>query len=168
MNKMKVLLTKKLRPYTDIYVDGKLMTPKRIKEDKKNGFIYETDKPTCDIVVKSYSRYQTKLWLILEIFYFIISIFGIFDMRFDKYCYTTHCKMRVTVGENTKLVMRVIAPRNDGVVARVETDAKVEVIENEYHIDREAVKKQKLAKKCKIVLIVAVVVFAILKGFSII
>ena len=161
MNIVNVTLGKKLKPFTDIFIDGKLMTPKKLKGSKKTGFSYFTDKNYADIEIKSYSRFQSKMWFVVEMFFYIISIFGIFDQRFDKFCYTTHCKIRVEATPDTKLNLRVISPRNEGVVVRVESENAFEAIENQYLIDREAAKKQKLLKKSKIVLVLAIIVIAV-------
>ena len=161
MNVLNVTLGKKLRPYTDIFVDGKLMTPKKIKGSKKTGFSHFTKKNYADIEVRSYSRFQSKLWFIMEMFFYIISVFGIFDQKFDKFCYTTHCKIRVQTSTETNIALRVINPRNNGVVVRVETEAPYEALENEYIVDRDSVKKQKMLNKCKIALVLLVVIVAI-------
>ncbi|MBO7218539.1 MAG: hypothetical protein J6V40_01020 [Clostridia bacterium] len=161
MNIVNVTLGKKLRPFTDIFIDGKLMTPKKLKGSKKTGFWHKTDKNYADIEIKTYSRFQSKMWFIVEMLFFIISVFGIFDQRFDKFCYTTHCKVRVQVNAETNVALRVITPRNNGVVARVETDVAYEAIENEYIIDRDALKKQKLLNKGKIAIVLLVIACAV-------
>ena len=163
MSNVKVTLSKKLRPLTEIYIDGVLMSPKKQKSTKKYGFSYTTDKRYCEIEVRSYSRFQTRLWLLWELLFFVVSVFGIFDVRYGKFTYNTYCKMQVDVANDTDILLRVMDPRNNGVVARIETDAKVNILDNEYIIDRVAKKKQKVLNVFKVLLILAIVAIVIAK-----
>ena len=160
MNNLNIILKEKLRPYTDVMIDNEIVVPKKVKKG-----VYKIDYPTenssVTLHVRSYSRYQTKWWFVLEIFYFLISIFGIFDQRFDKYCYTTHCKINLGVSNQTDIKLRIVSPRNNGVVVKIESDLQVQEIENVYKIDEVAKNKQKKLIIGKAFTVLAVVALGI-------
>lgn len=165
MNVLDITLTKKLRPYTDIYLDGEIINVKKRK--KQYVAQHSTANSTSELTIKSYSRFQTKFWWLLEIFYFLISVFGIFDQRFGKYCYTTHCKIKLNLNEQTNIKLRVIEPRNNGAVVKVESDVDFEEIENIYKIDRGIEKKTRILRTSKIftfLIVVALVVTLVTLG----
>ena len=159
MNILNLTLTKKLRPFTDIYLDGEIIVPKR----KKRKYVAEhsTNNDTAELVIKSYSRFQTRWWFFIEMFFFLVSIFGIFDQRFGKYCYTTHCKFKINLQSETNVKLRIISPRSNGAVVKVESDCETQEIENIYKIDEKAKKGQKTLRIFKIITALVILAVAI-------
>ncbi|MBQ7351667.1 MAG: hypothetical protein IJW59_02220 [Clostridia bacterium] len=156
MKSINFKLNKKLRPYTEIYLDGKLVKPQ--KKSKKEYIIsHSTEKDVCQLEIVSFSRFNSKLWFLMEIFYFLISIFGIFDQRFEKFCYTTHCKVNFKLREENNVLLRVVQPRNNCEAVKVETDIEYQAVENICLIDQKAKKKQKFLKFAKIAVVVIIV-----------
>lgn len=155
MNSLNLTLTKKLKPYTDVYIDDEIVKPKKHKKLYKAEYI--TEKSSVELVIKSYSRFQTRWWFFIEMFFFLISIFGVFDQRFGKYCYTTHCKVNLKLQNETNVKLRIVAPRSEGPVVKVETDCEFEEVENIYHIDQKAKKRQKLLRVFKVLTFIAIV-----------
>ena len=159
MNILNLTLSKKLRPYTDVYVDGEIINFKK----KKKRYIAEhsSHNETAELIIKSYSRYQTRWWFLIEMFFFLVSIFGVFDQRFGKYCYTTHCKIKLNLQSETNVKLRIITPRNNGAVVKVEGDCESEEVENIYKIDETAKKRQKILKISKIITFVAILALVV-------
>jgi len=161
MNTLTISMTKKLRPYTDLYIDDKIVKPKRVKR-KLYKVEYQTEDTTAQIKVVTYSRMNTKLWFLIEMFYFLISVFGIFDQRFGKFCYITKCQVNVELQQNTNIGLRLIEPRNNGPVIKVDGGANVEEVFNYYSIDEKAKKHKKILRISKIITVILAIAILII------
>lgn len=148
MNNLTLTVTKKIKPYTFLTVDGEAIKPK-YKRGIGTAKI-QTDKPQVEITYKCFSRFDTKLWWLLEIFYFIISVFGLFDLRFGKHEYVTNYKATLTLSEDTKVKVHIPNPKNGGPVLKLTTDANVVEESNVYEIDQKIKKRQKILLIAKI------------------
>ena len=146
-----------MRPYTDVYLDGQRIRPKKYSKCKY-GVQYDTDKDNVELTIKSYSRLHSRFWLIIELFFFVISIFGILDEKFGKFTYETHCKINLSVNDNTNVNLRINAPLNNRKVVNCESDNKIEEIENTYIIDNVAKKRNKILSISKILTVMAVAI----------
>jgi len=70
--KLNLNINGNIRPYTDIYLDGQRIKTKKIAKNKY-GIEYETTQNTVELYIQSYSRLHARFWLLIELFYFIIS-----------------------------------------------------------------------------------------------
>lgn len=162
MGNVIITLKGKMRPYTDILVNDKVLKFKKVKKQRKTySAVYETEDNNVELLVKSYSFLHTGLWFIGEMFFFIISVFGIFDMIKSRHTYNTNCKIKVNVDGETNINLKLLNPRNNEAVIKYETDANIEEIENNYTFDAVAKKRKKILKIFKILTILSFIIAGI-------
>ncbi len=161
MNQLNLKVRKGADKYSKILIDDKKV---KSKKDSFGSRIikYETENDTVDIKIYSYLEINNKLWLLTNIFFYIISLFGLFDIRLNKTCKVVDChfvvKMKdlvnmtiTTKGKNTQ------TPQE----AEVECDSEYQAKENVIYIDSVAKKRFKILKIAKIItfiLIMAIIV----------
>lgn len=144
MNNLTLVLTSKLKPFTDIFIDGNIVKPKKIKG--KYTIQYSTENTTVELGIKRYSFFQTWWCYLFDLIFFVFSFFGIFDSYFARHCYRTYCKIKLDVQEQTFVKLKVLPPKKNKAVAIIESQLNYEQIENIYLID-------KTARRRKIILI---------------
>lgn len=159
MNTINFTLNKKIKPYTCVMVDGQPIKPKFKRGIGK--VEYTTENNEVELSFLKVSRFDTKLWWLLEMFYFIISIFGIFDMRFDKNEYIANCKIKLAVKEKTNVKLHLPFPKNGAPVLKVESDTEVTQESNVYEVDKTAQKKKKILNISKIITFVATIILLV-------
>lgn len=142
---------------TICYVNGSRIT------DKKNKFGYleeiiENDNDFNEIEILSFREINCKCWFFLEILFFIISIFGIFDVKKEKKGKSLKVKLKIQGNENVDLKL-IFNPFESGKEAtRVETNGSYQIMENNYYIDEKIVKKLKILRITKIMIFILFVV----------
>ena len=82
-------------------------------------------------------------------FFFFISIFGIFDIKLDKKCLKIDYHIKVKVSENSNLRLSLNNDKNNPI--NLETKCEYTVINNNSFIDETAKKRLKILKISKIV-----------------
>ena len=128
---------------TEIYLDGKPFIPKRVKNHHPV-IEYETENNSVELTVKKYSHLNTKFWLLQEIFFFIISIFGILDKRFGRYYYQYNCKIIFGVQNETKATIKFKSPISAKPVLKCSSDNEINEIENIYSKNKNKNKKKSI------------------------
>ena len=151
MNKL-YLSINGLPAHTDIFLDGKYYKPKKVKNHHPV-IEYETEKDSVELTIKRYSHLSSRLWVLQELFFYIISIFGIFDKKFGKYYYKEYCNIVFKVQNETKATIKFNPPLSVRPVLNCKSDAEINEVENVYRVDRE------LKRKHKILTIVKVLIF---------
>lgn len=132
--------------------------------DKKNKLGYleqviENDNDFNEIEISSFREIDCKCWFLLEILFFIISIFGIFDVKKEKKGKSLKVKLKVQGNESAdlKLIFNPFKIGEDAV--KVETNGTYQIIENNYYIDEKIVKKLHILKVTKIMILILFAVF---------
>ena len=101
MNTLHINLTglrSNFRPY--LVIDGKNIPYKRNATGSYDA-VYTTDKDSANILVYKYLEIRGKLWWLMSLLFFFVSVFGIFDSRYDKKCIVAHLEYNVRLqGEN--------------------------------------------------------------------
>ncbi len=160
MNKL-FLSVSNLPAHTDIFLDGKYFKPKKVKS--QNPVIeYETLNSTVELTIKRYSHLNTRLWVLQEIIFFLISIFGIFDMRYGKFFYKANLKVVFDVSAETTAKIKFNAPLSNRPVINCTSENKVSQLENVFEIDNNLKKKHKILKIIKWLIVVVAIVVATL------
>lgn len=155
MNKL-ILSVNTLPAHTDIFLDGKYFKPKKVK-NQHPVIEYETENNTVELTLKKYSHLSTRLWVLQEIFFFIISIFGILDKKFGNYFYKEHCKIIINVSTETKTTIRFNPPLAGKPVVSFKGDCEITEVENIYELDKELKRKNKILKFIKFLIFIAFV-----------
>ena len=140
-----------------VLVDGKLVKTKKNKFGTRSCTV-KTEKDNVDVVLIRNLEINGKLWFFMNIFYFIISLFGIFDPGYDKKCVVMDCKFNLEVKEKTKAVIVINGVVNNGKAVTIQSDAGVVEDKNIYFVDNKAKKKRKVAKWTRFVLMVIIVI----------
>ncbi len=132
-----------------ITVDGKYVKLKKNKQ-KIYSCSVETEKEKVDVVIYKSHQYYGKNWFWWNLLYFVISIFGLFDIRGDRNCLVIDGRFTISNEQDTKAILRRQDFEDGAKLVEVETSAKVEEIKNIQYFDKEAKKKQNKMKKFKI------------------
>ena len=92
----------------EIRVDGKLIRAKKNKE-KHMVYVIETEKSELELDIYKWYEEESKLWLLMTIVFYLISLFGILDIKKEKFCRSLKYKGKMLLPEdkeyNTKIVM---------------------------------------------------------------
>ena len=152
MSQVTINLPIKPRVYHQILVDGEKAIFTKNK-NKANSFSYthNTDKKSVNIAITSYSYLSSKLWLIMEIFFHIISIFSLLDMHErNKKIYTSNFCATINCERDCELDLQILPHYKDGEVIRVVTPTTcLQVQSNQYVINNTLKKRKKISKICK-------------------
>lgn len=134
---------------------------------KKNKFgcvetVIENDNEYSEIVIYNFREINCKFWFILEILFYIVSIFGIFDVKRDKKARSLSVRIKVRMEEDNNLKIVFNQFKDGGEAIRIDGDSTYEILDNRYYIDEEALKKFKILKIAKIFAFIIILVIAIL------
>ena len=165
--KMQIILNNRLAPLTEVYVDGKKLTFKKIKKSRRFCAEVETDNDGVELVVKKYTLLQFRLWWFWEILFNILSVFGLFDIYggLKNVCQAA-CRVTLPAEDGKAYPITVCNPVRGKQVVRYNNDPTVEVKENLYYLSPAMAKRQKGLKVikilCPILTIIAIALIIIL------
>lgn len=139
-----------------VKIDGK---PVKFKKNKFGNLVYnhQTENETAKIEIFRQLDVGGVVWFFTQLFFFIISIFGIFDVHRRERCAIIDYSAEFTLKETNKLTLRINPVRENAQAVSVETDAEATEISNVYYVDNAAKKTLKLLLITKIVLAVAII-----------
>lgn len=152
-----------------IYVDGKIL---KYKKDNFGNLIttYNTNKNVVSIEIKKLYDINGPLWFLTSLFFFVISIFGIFDIKPNKRCISIVASFKINLTKSCSLKIGFKSRTQLEKAFELET-TDCEIVEetgNNYFIDTTAKKRYKTMKIVKIVILVAllaVIAFVLIKKF---
>ena len=122
----------------------------KIVRNKSGKIAVETDKKQVEVVVYKSHNYYGKNWFWWNLLYFVISIFGLFDVRGDKKCLVIDGRFIISTEQDSKATLRRQDFEDGGKVVAVETSSQFEEIKNIQYYDKVAKARQKKMKKFKI------------------
>lgn len=133
---------------------------------KKNGFgnlvyKYQTENDKVNIKVFRMLDVGGALWFITQLFFFIISIFGIFDIHHKERCIVIDFETEVDLKKENKLTLQVNTPQENAKAINIQTDLTSQEISNKFLLDAKAKKTLKGLKVAKILLTLVIIVTAI-------
>lgn len=154
-----------LRP--NIKIDGKDISYKRNKHDNIV-LKHQTEKDSVDLTIENTLEIMGKGWWFVQMLFFIISCFGIFNPRLEKTCYCIKYSAKISLpNDENDVVLKFNMPKDKQ--KAITTDAAVEESENEYLLDEVAKKRKKILKwsfvLSWILLLVIVVLVVCVKAF---
>ena len=143
-------------------VDGKRVKSKKDNFGKKCSTI-ETENDEVEIKIFDFDEMQGKLCFVSSLVFFIISIFGILDIKYKKNCRSIDCKLKVKLkNEENQLKISYNKFEDNEAAVNCEGDCEVEVISNKYYINEVSKKRFKIMKWVKIAVFVLAIVSLIL------
>lgn len=154
MNQLNLKVKKGFDKYVKISIDDKKV---KSKKDSFGSRIinYQTENDTVDIKIYHYLEINNKMWFLTNIFFYIISIFGLFDMKLNKTCKVVNCHFIVKMKDVVNMTITTnIKNSTDLQEAQVECDSEYQTQENSIYIDDVAKKRFKILKTAKIIIFI--------------
>lgn len=142
-------------------VDGKFVKLKKAKNEKLT-YTYETEKEKSTVEIFKVLEVNARLYLLTQIFFYLISFFGIFNARLDKKCIVSNVKYEFDLIENTDIKIRLNSPQANATAIKLEANTNFEMINNKFVVDENAKKRLKTLKYIKLGIFFATVITAIL------
>lgn len=158
-------VSSKFHPH--VMIDDKLV---KYKKNKFGSYEinYQTEKDNVQLKIFKYLELQSKFWYLWALLTFIISVFGVFEPRYDKKCIVIDCTYNIKLKQDNKMIIKFKTVADEGKATDIEGDCEVEEIENKFYVDSVSKKRWKILLACKIVLwVIAIVliIFVISKKF---
>lgn len=138
-------------------IDGKTLKTKKNKHGNIQ-YSFDTEKDEIELSVFRYLELNGRLWWLMAILFFVISIFGILNPPYEKKCIQIDYKVKLKLKENNDITIKLNASSNDGKVGRIETVCDCEEISNNFDIDKVAQKRKKIIKICEVIAWIALIV----------
>lgn len=149
-------------PNTKITIDGAKV---KFKRDSYGNYTYihQTNASKANIRIISYIDINFKSWFIVNILFFIFTIFGILDKRASKNYIVKDCEFDVELDKDvTNLDINTILGTNKEGQATVKCDGKYQTIKNNIYIDEIAKQRYKKLKTAKIITSIVMIIAIIL------
>ncbi len=142
---------------TIISIDDK---PVNVKKNEFGNLVckYQTENDRVNIKVYRILDIGGVLWFITQLFFFIISIFGIFDVHYKERCMVVDFEAEVDLKEENKLTLQFNTPQENAQAINIQTDLTSREVSNKYYLDAEAKKTLKGLRIAKIILALAIIV----------
>ena len=160
MNKLNMKINGVNTRGLDIKIDDKKVNLLKNKFGNK-AVIYETENPTVNIKIEKYLEINSKAWLLWQMLFFFLSVFGIFDFKLDKKCVIIDCEFEVKLEEITTLNISMNYVRSLEKALKVDSNADIKEIKNVAYVDEQAKKRMKVLKITKICTFAALLVLAV-------
>ena len=158
MDKLTVILNGYASKDTMFLIDGQKAKFKNNKFGNKE-FEYQTEKSDATIIIKRFLEINSKFWLLWQLLFFVISVFGIFDMHGSKGYFVVDCEFKISLNEDTKVTLKMNDSPQKTTACQIECNTSYEEIKNQYFIDEQAKKRGKkliFAKIITTLLIIAI------------
>lgn len=143
-----------------ILINGKYEKLKKTRE-KAYTCSVETDLKESEITIYKSHNYIGKNWFWWNLLYFIVSVFGLFDIRQNKKCLVLYSRFTISTENDTEAIIKRQDFEDEGKLVEVETSSKVEEISNVQYYDKEARKRHAKMKKFKIITTIASLVLIV-------
>lgn len=162
MNKLNLKLTGSVNlGQTQVLANG---TPLVFKKNEFRNItsVYETAESKVKIEVVRFLDVGGFVWFITQLFFFVISIFGLLDIHAKPVCVASNFEIEVDLKQDCNLTLKFGSPKDGAKVAEIEADCEVNEIANAFVIDEGVKKKFKALKIAKIFLALAIIITTIL------
>ena len=160
MNSIKVDILGGLDVKPTLMIDNQFV---KIKKDKFGNYQanFQTEKDTVELAVYKYLELKSKLWFLMAFVFFVISLFGILNPRYDKSCIVLEYKIKIKLNSQTEIKLAMNKFQNNGRAYEISTDCKYEEITNLYYVDQVAKKRLKILKVITIISWVILVILGL-------
>lgn len=157
MKELEIKLTGQSVGETIVSIDN---TPIKFKKNSFGSSIckYQTEKSQVNIKITRYLDVGGFVWFLTQLFFFIISIFGIFDIYYKERCLVIDFDMDIELKEENKLTLHLNSLKENSKAIDIETDLVVKEKSNNYYLDTNAKETLKKLKLTKIFLAIAIIV----------
>lgn len=145
-----------------IKIDGNVVNYKRNKNQSIE-IKHETDKNNVSLSIENILEINGPCWWLVQMLFFVVSIFGIFNTKLEKMCYVISYKCTFSLNEgNNTAVIKIGKLQDKAEVVTVVTNTEYLVEKNECVLDEKAQKRKKILKVSKILAWILLVLTVIL------
>ncbi len=141
-------------------IDGQIVKTKKNKYGNSQ-YNFDTEKDEIEVSVFRYLELGGKLWWLMAILFFVISIFGILNPSYEKKCVQIDYRVKLKLKDNNDITIKLNASGNDGKAGRIETVCEYEEIANNFDIDKVAQKRRKIIKIGEVLAWIALIVIIV-------
>lgn len=122
---------------------------------------YQTGKDKVNIKVYRMLDVGGFIWFLTQIFFYLISIFGIFDVRRKERCFVVDFETEIDLKDQNKITLQLNNAKENEQAINVQTDLDSHEISNKYYLDYKAKKTLKVLKITKVLLTLAIMAIVI-------
>lgn len=160
MKTLNLVITSGLNAHLCALVDG---TPVKLAKNKMGSYegVYTTEKDTVELCVYKYLELKSKLWLLMSLVFFVVSLFGILSPRYDRHCVTIEYKASIKLKDNTDVTLSSNKFVDNGKAFELTSNAEVNETTNLIYTDKVAKKRLRILRAIEAVLWVALIALII-------
>lgn len=157
MRELEIKLTgRQFTGETVVSIDDK---PVKFKKNEFGNLVckYQTENDKINVKVYRLLDVGGFVWFITQLFFFVISIFGIFDIHHRERCFVVDFESEFDLKEENKITLRLYPPHQSEKAIDIETELTFKEISNEYFLDATAKKTLIGLTITKIILALAII-----------
>ncbi len=138
--------------------------PVKCKKNRYGNLVcnYQTESDRANIRIYRLLDVGGFVWFLTQIFFFLITIYGIFDVHRKERCWVIDFEAEVELKDTNYMTLQCNYPRENGNAINVQTDTVCRELSNSFFLDRKAKKTLKWLKLTKFLLAVAITVIVVL------
>ena len=156
MNNVNLKVTGGIGLNPNVIIDNNPVKLKKNKYGSLDGN-YQTENSEIELKVCRYLELSGKLWLLMSMVFFIISIFGIFNPPYDRKCIQIDYLCKIKLKETNDIKIKINTQNAGDKAIEVESDCEIEEITNAFQIDKVAKKRLVIVRILEVALWVALV-----------
>lgn len=156
MNNVNLKVTGGIGLNPNVIIDNNPVKLKKNKYGSLDGN-YQTENGEIELKVCRYLELSGKLWLLMSMVFFIISIFGIFNPPYDRKCIQIDYLCKIKLKETNDIKIKINTQNAGDKAIEVERDCEIEEITNSFQIDKVAKKRLVIVRIIEVALWVALV-----------
>ncbi len=160
---MKKMLIKFPRTYHKNYqffIDGEQVTPTRTKHN--NEIVIETEKDNAELVIYNTLHLRSPFWLLYSAIFYLISVFGIFNIGKWRDVIFSHCKIIIPIQDGEELLFAPGSNKRDQNAFFIEGRIPLEIQDNKNYLDPIAKRRRTILRILQFICTLAVLVIAAL------
>lgn len=152
---LKLVNASKLKP--TILIDGKAV---KAKQNKYGSYQieYKTQSAKVNVKVFRFLELSGKLWLLMSLLFFIVSVFGLFDVPYSKNYIVLDCEFEIDLTQNTNVVFTFNNSTDKEKAIEIESEIKVTEIKNSFYEDKKVKTRNKIVNIARFVLFVIIAI----------
>ena len=139
--------------------------PVKLKKNTYGGHEvnYDTSASSVNIKICKYLEINNRLWWFFSWLFYIISIFGILEPKYDKNCIVVNAEFDIKLNSQiTEVIMSVNNLSGDSKAINVETSTQYVEHSNYFYIDHTAKKRLKIMKAVKWLTFLSLIIIGVI------
>lgn len=139
-----------------IWIDNKIMSLK--EKNGKKYISYKTDNEYIELAVTKNTDMNSNLWILWQIIYLIISVFGLFDFGTNKKCLVMKSRIKIKAYESAEIIVKINSHTKSDRAVEIESQGEYEELENDQYIDEVARRRVKIMRLIKILIWIGLII----------